>query len=101
MLYLSKIPGIGMSGYLCAQTTVAKITAPGPERVRWLGLITTAYTIGGTIGPYLGGQLGSSGDYYTSGRYASLGSLFCLILIFFLPKSLNKSTKKMEDSKQI
>ena len=33
MLFLSKVPGICLAGFLCAQTAMAKITAEGPERV--------------------------------------------------------------------
>ena len=64
MLYASKIPGIGMAGFLCAQTAVSELTAAGPERVQALGRLTTAYTLGGIVGPYCGGLLGAKGDYF-------------------------------------
>ena len=70
MLYISKIPGIGMAGFLCAQTAVSQLTSAGPERVQALGRLTTAYTIGGIVGPYLGGLLGGQGDYFLSAKLA-------------------------------
>jgi OCT family organic cation transporter-like MFS transporter 18 len=58
MLYLSKIPSICMGGFLCAQCAMAKVTVAGPDRIQTFGRLTTAYTVGGVIGPYLGGVLG-------------------------------------------
>ena len=40
-----------MGGFLCAQTAVATVTEPGPQRLTALGRLTTAYTIGGVAGP--------------------------------------------------
>ena len=42
-------------------------------------------TFGGTLGPFLGGKLGASGDYYVGARYATAGSLLAVALVFFLP----------------
>jgi len=47
ILYLSKIPGVAVAGFLCAQTAIAKITTEGQERIQALGRLTTAYTVGG------------------------------------------------------
>ena len=58
-LYASKLPTLFMAGYLCAQTAVSTLTAPGAERMAQLGLLTTAYTLGATVGPSLGGYLGT------------------------------------------
>ncbi|CAE7037187.1 tetA [Symbiodinium sp. CCMP2592] len=74
-LYASKIPGIGMNGVLCAQTAVSQFTDPGPERFQALGRLTTAYTVGGVIGPYLGGLLGARGGHgYILGAKVAAGS---------------------------
>eukprot|EP00438_Fugacium_kawagutii_P017968 Skav216376 [mRNA] locus=scaffold3826:17829:20697:+ [translate_table: standard] len=85
MLYMSKIPGIGMAGFLCAQTAVSQLTSPGPERVQALGRLTSAYTIGGIVGPYLGGLLGAQGDYFLSAKLAMLGSLIAAACCLMLP----------------
>lgn len=58
-LWVSKIPTLFMAGFLCAQTAVSALTAPGSERVSQLGRLTMAYTIGATLGPSLGGYLGT------------------------------------------
>ena len=58
MLYLSKLPGVAMTGFLCAETAVFKLTKGGEERVKALGRLYTSYTIGGVLGPFIGGHLG-------------------------------------------
>jgi len=93
MLFLSKVPGVGMAGFLCAQTSVSQVTYPGPERIKALGRLTTAYTIGGTVGPYLGGWLGLQGDYLFSAKIAAVGSLFAAVLSCFLPGGRVAHTK--------
>jgi len=99
MLYASKVPGIAMAGFLCAQTAVIKLTSPGTDRLKALGRLTTSYTIGGTLGPYLGGQLGASGDYYVGAQYATIGSLLCVVLVFFLPKEMDAiETTEQDDT---
>ena len=98
MLYLSKLPGIAMSGFLCAQTAIIKLTPPGEGRLKALGRLTTSYTIGGVVGPFLGGQLGASGDYYVGARMATYGSLICVLLSFFLPSKMDTS-KPVEPAK--
>ena len=85
MLYISKIPGIGMAGLLCAQTAVSQLTSPGPDRVRALGRLTTAYTIGGVVGPYCGGLLGAKGNYFFSAKLAMIGSLVAAAASLMLP----------------
>eukprot|EP00933_Yihiella_yeosuensis_P044943 TRINITY_DN4023_c2_g1_i2.p1 TRINITY_DN4023_c2_g1~~TRINITY_DN4023_c2_g1_i2.p1 ORF type:complete len:436 (-),score=57.78 TRINITY_DN4023_c2_g1_i2:177-1484(-) len=94
-LYLSKLPGIGMAGFLCAQYALTQLTEAGEERIKALGRVTTAYTIGGTFGPYLGGLLGSKGDYFLSAKIAMVGSLLAVVLSFFLPAG---RTVGVEDS---
>ena len=73
-----------MAGFLCAQCAIAKVTDQGPDRIETLGRLTTAYTIGGVIGPYLGGVLGSTGDYLVGAKYATIGSLFSAVAVLGL-----------------
>ena len=89
MLFLSKIPAAGVAGFLCAQTAVAKITPQGEARTVALGRLTTAYTVGGVVGPFLGGVLGSSGDYLLGARCAVVGSLLAAGLVFLLPAHMD------------
>ena len=80
-LYVSKLPTVVMAGFLCAQTAAAKLTPAGTERASALGRLTTAYTVGGTIGPGLGGYLGVT----AAARLAVLGSLLAVALTRLLP----------------
>jgi OCT family organic cation transporter-like MFS transporter 18 len=91
MLYASKLPGIGMAGFLCAQTAVSRITE-GEERIVALGRLTTSYTVGGVIGPYLGGILGSTGDYYVGAKAATIGSLLACLVVYSLPAAVDDVT---------
>ena len=100
MLFASKIPGIFMAGFLCAQTSVSVLTSPGTERITALGRLTTSYTIGGAVGPYIGGWLGSQGDYFISARYACIGSLFAVALVFLLPSMEDKENAKKDEQKK-
>ena len=98
MLYLSKLPGVAMTGFLCAETAVFKLTKGGEERVKALGRLYTSYTIGGVLGPFIGGHLGASGDYYIGAKYATYGSLLAaLLVIFCLPSNIDD---KKEDSEE-
>eukprot|EP00937_MAST-01D_sp_MAST-1D-sp2_P007768 g7768.t1 len=99
MLFLSKIPGVFMAGFLCAQTAVSVLTAPGTERMTVLGRLTTSYTVGGVVGPYLGGWLGAKGDYFVSARYATVGSLVAAALVFFLPSETERKAAQKADKK--
>ena len=85
MLYISKLPGMMMGGFLCAQTAIATFTANGPNRIKALGLLTTSYTVGSVVGLYIGGYIGKSGDYYYTARMATGGSLFACALVLLLP----------------
>ena len=97
MLYASKIPGIGMAGFLCAQTAVSELTSAGPERVQALGRLTTAYTIGGIVGPYCGGLLGAKGDYFLSAKLAMCGSLVAAAVSCTLPSRAGATPKDEKD----
>ena len=99
MLYLSKLPGVAMTGFLCAETAVFKLTKPGEDRVKALGRLYTSYTIGGVLGPFLGGQLGASGDYYIGARYATFGSLLSVLIVWFCLPSDMDSIKETVDGK--
>jgi len=61
-------------------------------RAAALGRMTTAYTIGATIGPALGGYLASS-DLYAGARLAVWGSLISVILSIVLLKDHAKKCK--------
>ena len=74
-----------MAGYLTAQTAIVKSTPQGPERIKALGRLTSAYTLGGVCGPYLGGLLGSNGDYVLGARLAAAGMGLAGILMLFMP----------------
>ena len=78
-----------MAGFLCAQTAVIKLTEEGPVRLAALGRLTSAYTIGGVLGPYIGGQLGSSGNYTFGAQSACAGSILAILLVFLLPSHLD------------
>jgi len=83
-----------MSGFLCAQCAIIRVTEEGPDRLKALGFLTTSYTIGGVIGPYLGGILGSSGDYFVGANYAIIGSIFsAVVVMIFIPSDRNDRTK--------
>ena len=98
MLYASKIPGIGMAGFLCAQTAVSQLTPAGPERIQALGRLTTAYTIGGIVGPYCGGLLGAKGDYFLSAKLAVAGSLLAAAASITLPSGVKKISEESKDA---
>lgn len=97
LLFLSKIPTAFQAGFLCAQSAVIETTTEGSERVTALGRLTVCYTVGSIIGPFLGGWIGASGDYYI-GAYASVaGSLLSIVLCFFMqhPSNSVDHTHKM------
>mmetsp|Transcript_19151 Transcript_19151/g.24846 ORF Transcript_19151/g.24846 Transcript_19151/m.24846 type:complete len:436 (+) Transcript_19151:120-1427(+) len=102
LLYLSKIPTILQAGFLVAQALVASITrGHESERAAALGRLTTAYTVGATLGPALGGILGARGDYYRGARLAVIGSIFSMLLAVLLPKessNTNQSTDQHHSS---
>lgn len=106
ILYLSKVPTIFQAGFLCAQVAASQITSDGKERVAALGRLTTSYTVGMVIGPYVGGILGANGDYYLGAKLAVAGSLISAVLILFLPntsaddKKTSHSTVDSSDSKE-
>jgi MFS transporter, OCT family, solute carrier family 22 (organic cation transporter), member 18 len=86
-LFYSKIPTALQHAFLVAQA-VAAIACQGDEaaRAQALGRVTTAYTIGATLGPAMGGYLAEHGDLYVGAKWAVAGSILSVILsLLFLP----------------
>ncbi|KAL3772873.1 hypothetical protein ACHAW5_002138 [Stephanodiscus triporus] len=84
-LYWSKVPTLLQHAFLVGQATVATLPdVDGEEsaskRAAALGRMTTAYTIGATLGPALGGYLASGSDLYAGARLAVWGSLASVLL---------------------
>ena len=99
MLYFSKVPTVFQAAFLVAQaivtTNISKSHAA--DRAAALGRLTTAYTIGATVGPALGGIIGASGDYFFGAKMAVVGSLLSAILALLLP---NKQQSKAKENSQ-
>lgn len=55
-------------GFLVAQTAIADQTADGATRLTALGYLTTAYTVGASVGPAVGGFLGANGNYFIGAK---------------------------------
>lgn len=90
MLFLTKVPTLLQHAFLVAQA-VAATSCQGNEaaRAEALGRMTTAYTIGATLGPALGGFLAEHGDFYLGAKLAVLGSLLSTALsLVFLPDAV-------------
>lgn len=90
MLFASKVPTMFQAAFLVAQATAATSTGgDSAARAQALGRMTTAYTIGATIGPALGGYLvEEKGDLYLGARLAVVGSLISVVLsLLFLTDS--------------
>ena len=86
-LFYSKIPTALQHAFLVAQA-VAAIACQGDEaaRAQALGRVTTAYTIGATLGPAMGGYLAEHGDLYVGAKLAVAGSILSVVLsLLFLP----------------
>ena len=100
-LYLAKVPGIALCGFLCAQTAVCKLTeAGGAARLQALGRLTTSYTIGGVVGPYLGGLLSASYGMLFSAKVAAVGSLLAAALVSLLPAAVDEGGDEKQKQKQ-
>mmetsp|Transcript_7165 Transcript_7165/g.11980 ORF Transcript_7165/g.11980 Transcript_7165/m.11980 type:complete len:493 (-) Transcript_7165:7-1485(-) len=105
-LFWSKIPTILQHAFLVGQATVASSTAAtsdnnnesggsnggDKQRAVALGRMTTAYTIGATIGPALGGYL-AMGDLFAGARLAIWGSIISVILSIVFLKDHNNSER--------
>ena len=84
MLFISKLPTLFQHAFLVAQAAAASCTsADASSRAEALGRMTTAYTIGSTIGPALGGKIAANGDLYRGAYLAVLGSILCIWISWF------------------
>ena len=103
MLFISKIPTIFQAFFLVAQATSSAAThGDSSLRAAALGRMTTAYTIGATVGPAIGGTLAESGDYYAGARFAVVGSLISAILsLLFLPGNEEKKTSDKNGTEKL
>ena len=90
LLYAAKLPAMFQTGFLCAQAAAAKLTAAGPERATALGRLTSAYTVGGVVGPALGGYLGVQ----AAARLAVVGSLCAAGLVMLLPSAVEERQQR-------
>jgi predicted MFS family arabinose efflux permease len=104
LLLVSKIPTVFQAAFLVAQATAATTTGNNAAlRAAALGRMTTAYTIGATIGPALGGYLAGQGDFYVGAKLAVVGSLLSAVLsLVFLPDHSvsRKNTTKAASSEK-
>ena len=120
-LFASKIPTILQAAFLVAQatatTTLQQQQRGGGEeekgesnnnssssfemaaaRAAALGRMTTAYTIGATLGPTIGGYLANHGDYSIGAQLAVVGSLISVVLSFmFLPNDTSSKTSNKDN----
>ena len=78
-LYWSKLPALLQHAFLVGQATVVSCEESSVGRAAALGRMTTAYTVGATIGPALGGYLGEK-DLYAGARLAVWGSIISIVL---------------------
>lgn len=111
LLYLSKVPTILQHAFLVGQATVSSLPSNNDDeedrlssakrRAAALGRMTTAYTIGATIGPALGGYLADSNDdLYAGARLAVWGSLISVLLSIVYLKDHRSITKDKKTSKE-
>ena len=105
-LFWSKVPTVLQHAFLVGQATVSCVeneyldentSSSSTMRAAALGRMTTAYTVGATIGPGLGGILASE-DLYAGARLAVWGSLASVLLSIFYLKDHDK--KKSRHSKE-
>ena len=67
-----------------------------------MGRLTTSYTIGGFVGPYLGGLLGSTGDYFLGAKLAAAASLFAAGFVLLLPSNIDSvKVGEVKDGKKL
>jgi OCT family organic cation transporter-like MFS transporter 18 len=99
-LFLSKIPTVFQAAFLVAQATAATSTGnDAAARAAALGRMTTAYTVGATLGPMLGGYLADRGNFYIGAKFAVVGSLISVVLsLVFLTDETNKEEKEKPPS---
>mmetsp|Transcript_43587 Transcript_43587/g.79394 ORF Transcript_43587/g.79394 Transcript_43587/m.79394 type:complete len:463 (+) Transcript_43587:69-1457(+) len=83
ILYASKAPAALSHGVLVSQTMIAQLTTP-EERAEALALLMSAYTIGATVAPAIGGLIGAK-DLYIGAWIAAAGSLVSAGVSLMLP----------------
>jgi OCT family organic cation transporter-like MFS transporter 18 len=97
LLFLSKVPTALQHAFLVAQATAATSCAgDSAARAAALGRMTTAYTIGATIGPALGGFLADHGDFYIGAKIAVFGSLLSVALSLAYLPNVTKPSEQHE-----
>lgn len=98
-LFFSKIPTVLQAAVLVAQATAATTTGTDvAARAAALGRMTTAYAVGATLGPALGGYLADQGDFYIGAKLAVVGSLLSVVLsLVFLPNETQKAKTTSSD----
>lgn len=82
--------------FLAQAQAIAATSTAGSDgaRAQALARMTTAYTIGASVGPALGGFLAGHGDLYLSARLAVAGSLLSVVLsLAFLPNTVKPSSE--------
>mmetsp|Transcript_29029 Transcript_29029/g.66733 ORF Transcript_29029/g.66733 Transcript_29029/m.66733 type:complete len:463 (+) Transcript_29029:73-1461(+) len=92
ILYASKAPAALAHGVLVSQTMVAQLTSP-EERAEALALLMSAYTIGATVAPAIGGLIGAK-DLYVGAWIAAVGSLVSAGLSLLLPAFPGQGTSR-------
>jgi MFS transporter, OCT family, solute carrier family 22 (organic cation transporter), member 18 len=100
LLFASKIPTALQHAFLVAQA-VAATSCQNNEaaRAQALGRMTTAYTIGATLGPAMGGYLAEHGDLFIGAQFAVIGSLLSVALsLIFLSDDVARTTKAKDDA---
>ena len=87
-LYWSKVPALLQHAFLVAQAVIAQ-TVPHERRPNALGRIMTAYTVGATLGTFVGGRLGGTEGNHRAGALVAVGgSLLSVVLcVMLLPAS--------------
>ena len=98
-LFVSKLPTALQHAFLIAQATAAMAADDQQQRAGALARMTTAYTIGATIGPAVGGVLAGHGDLYASARWAVVLSLVSVGLsLVFLPNHKQQQQQQQQSS---
>lgn len=107
-LFCSKIPTVLQAAFLVAQATATTTlqndstqvaSTIDAARAAALGRMTTAYTVGATLGPTIGGNLADRGDYSVGAKLAVAGSLLSVVLsLWFLPDTAKKVKESEENA---
>ena len=89
------ISGIGGANLGAAQAVIADVTS-AEDRSKGMGLIGAAFGLGFIFGPALGGWFGQWGPEYPIYLAAGLAVLNWLFVYFYLPETLDLSSKESE-----